>query len=154
MTLFAVRWLGTIDGDTRFLGKYVTDVISVRSFIIGVVAGSGYGAAVWWTGTRPACSFLMLVFLLQVAACLTMLYLHIAALQPQFKDGVPMSFWQLTDQSMRELATTSILRGKGPPMGGFGYFVRAMEILGFAAGSLFAASGLHYGSRLRPSGPR
>src|SRR5678815_2792706 len=68
LALAGVYWLGRNTTDFHIMGWYANYVIPAGALIVGLVAGSGYGIASWFSGVRISRGLLWTVLLLQTGA--------------------------------------------------------------------------------------
>jgi hypothetical protein len=103
------------------------------AIVVGILAGSGYGLSSWRGGVRIGWGLLGVILVLQVACYFALQYLDFWTARAALPVGT--TFWQHYDDITRAIAFEE--RGQpGPPLGEWGYVLRALEVVGFALGGL------------------
>jgi hypothetical protein len=144
VALLIVYILNRVAPDFNIMGWYVNYVLNIGALLVGIAAGSGYGIASWRSGMRITRRILWLMLALQGLAYFAAQYIEFKQLDlVNKKTGEPAGFFEYFDYQARSFAWQNKDGGTATPMGAFGYFFRALEILGFAAGSLVIPGIMH-----------
>ncbi len=136
LALFGVYLLDTRTEDFHIMGWYANYVIPIGAILVGIVASSGYGLASWLSGVKITRGLLWTVLVLQLAAYFAAQYIEFANLKLVHHDGRPVGFFEYFDLAARSFAWKQKDGSMGQPLGAWGYAIRGLEILGFAAGGL------------------
>lgn len=136
LTLFGIYLLNIYVDDFNIMGWYGDYIIPVGALIVGVAASSGYGIASWYTGVKITKRILWFVLFLQVVAYFAAQYIEFHNLHLTYNDGTPVSFFEYYDHVARSFAWKQHDGKPGDPLGIWGYFFRALEVIGFCGGSL------------------
>jgi hypothetical protein len=115
------------------MGLYLWFIIPAGALILGCIAGAGYGIASWKTGTRISAAMMPIVLILQTGVYLLAHYVRFASFDPPlvFEDGTLLTFTTYFDYITQTMAFED-----GEPLEMWGYAFRALEVVGFAVGSL------------------
>jgi hypothetical protein len=136
VTLFLVYLLDKY-GHQNIMGWTADYVIPAGAILVGAVASSGYGLASWFGGLKIQKKLMYTIIGLQIAAYFAAKYLEFQNLGPltHRATGLPVGFFEYFHYTAVNLAFED--HGKiGAALGYWGYGVRALEIAGFAVGSL------------------
>jgi hypothetical protein len=141
LTLLGNWWLSAQGFDP--MGIYIGTVIPLGATLVGMLAASGYILVAWLRGEKISRMLMTTVFVLQCLAYLQAQYSEYSHVDPRHADGTPVGFPEFFDATTRSIA----FRGKnvmnpGRPLGAWGYGVRALDVLGFAGGAVFALAAL------------
>lgn len=137
LALLGVYVLDRTTDDFHIMGWYANYVIPAGALIVGLAAASGYGLASWFSGIKITSKLLWMVLALQVGAYFAAQYIEFANLHLIHVDsGKPVSFFEYYDFTARSFAWQQDNGSMGEPLGAWGYFFRALEIVGFAGGGL------------------
>ena len=137
LTLIGVYLLDKSVPDFYIMGWHADYVIPAGAIIVGLVAGSGYGIASWFSGIRITGAVLWIVLILQFAAYFGAEYVEFKQMNLQYKNtGRPVSFLTYFDLEARSFAWKGEDGKQGTPLGVWGYAFRGLEIAGFALGGL------------------
>jgi hypothetical protein len=134
LVLFTVAYHGGPD----FMSWHIFYLVPIGALLVGTVAGSGYGLASVWTGFRVSHYLACAIFLLQICVYFAAVYVHFRTLHLVYRAtgaSVPFGVY------FNHFATAYTWRsanGQTSPLGNVGYFIRLIEIVGFALGGLFA----------------
>jgi hypothetical protein len=137
LTLFGLWFLNQNTDDFNIMGWYYLYIVPVGAFMVGFVAGSGYGIVSWKTGVRIVRQLFWIVLSLQILAYFLAQYIeyrHLLSL-PGMSES-EMDFFSYFDLSTRQIAFANKDGTAGTPLEGWGYAIRVLEILGFAGGGL------------------
>lgn len=137
LALLGVWAINQSSDDFNIMGWYGYYVIPAGALLVGLVAGSGYGIASWFTGVRISRNLLLGVLLLQVAAYFVAQYIEFRHLVATYGGG-DMGFFEYFDLTTRAFAFKSKDGSPGDALGGWGYVFRILEIGGFAFGGIIA----------------
>ena len=130
LALAGVHWLTKNTTDLQIMGWYANYVIPAGAILVGLVAGSGYGIASWFTGVRISRWLLLTVLLLQTAAYVGAEYVEYRDVLNEFqKAGLVMvqpgdapSFLKYYDWKARNFAwKDKNFNGAPERLGGWGY---------------------------------
>jgi len=140
--LIAVYYLNR-SANVNVMGWYL-DYLPGGAMLVGLAAGSGYGIASWYTGTKIRRRLLLSIVILQLLAYGGADYLEFASLGPVHLRGEThiLTFPEYFDYEARTFAWKKEDGKMGEPIGEWGYFFRALEIAGFALGALVVPAGL------------
>ena len=137
LALVGVYVLDVSANDFHIMGWYADYVLPVGAVIVGVVASSGYGLASWLSGVKITRSLLLIVLALQLGAYFAAQYIEFKNLHLVHRiDRSPVGFFEYYDAVARAFAWKQDNGSTGEPLGGWGYFFRGLEVVGFAAGGL------------------
>lgn len=136
--LGGVTWLAQNSDDFQVMGWYWLYVVPIGAMLIGAVASSGYGLASWRAGVKISGGLLVGIVALQSLAYFVGQYLEFRAFDFVFEDGSPVPFATYFDTVTRSYAFSGDEGEMGAALGVWGYGLRVLEVLGFAAGSLAA----------------
>lgn len=161
LTLLLVYYLQT--KDIQPMGFYIFAIVPVGAILVGLCAGSGYALGSWWAGAKIGGGLLIFVMILQVGAYFSAQYVDYAQTRVEFDRQTAELFERLeeatgeqldeqdrkeNEEKLREEAginsfgtyfdrtTRSFTFDGGQELGGWGYGIRLLEIIGFALGSL------------------
>jgi len=148
------------------MSLYIFLIVPVGAILVGILAGSGYALASWWTGAKIGGGLLALVLLLQVAAYFGVEYFEYSEASASFSEFQETTIQQieaeqgaLNDQEKQQVKdvlqaesgmssfgtyfdvmTRSFAfdtdNGPAQPLDTWGYGIRLLEILGFGIGGL------------------
>jgi hypothetical protein len=147
LALLGIYWLNKNTTDFHIMGWYANYVIPVGAILVGVVAGSGYGLASWFTGVRISRRLLLAVLVLQTGAYLAAEFVEYRDVRKQLvqrgivlqKTGKPPTFLQYYDLKARTFAWKKDNgKGAGKPLGGWGYVFVLLGAAGFVLSGLIA----------------
>lgn len=155
IALAIVYFLNKHASDVNIMGWYANYVIPAGAILVGLIAGSGYGIASWWSGVKIGRGLLVAVLALQAIA-------YVAAEYIEYRDVVQMLDKQLSDANISdaEAAELGLVKpgfieyyqmkaesfawkpkngkGEGEPLGKWGYLFVGLGALGFIAGGAIA----------------
>jgi hypothetical protein len=137
LTLLGV-WAVARSTEFDLMGWYANYVLPMGAFIVGLLAGSGYGLAAWLSNRRVGTALLWCVAGLQVVVYFAAQYIefrHEVAGDPELA-GV--SFLTYFDFYTQNAAWQDDDGSLGEPFGLWGYAFRLLEIGGFAVGGIIA----------------
>lgn len=118
------------------MGWYANGIIPVGAMLVGLVAGSGYGIASWFTGAKIGKGLMFQIVMLQLLAYMFSQYVDFLIVKAAF-GNVQISFWEYFDLTTRAFAWGN--DGKpGEPFGAWGYGMRALEMAGFSLCAMIA----------------
>ncbi|MBA4019228.1 MAG: hypothetical protein C0483_18840 [Pirellula sp.] len=147
VVLFVVNWLN--HHDINAMGFYLNAVIPFGALLVGVAAGSGYALASRVLQVRLSSRYvwsMVLTGLITYWAALYVTYQH--AIEQAGVAEAAYPFTQYVKDSCEQMAFAPKHDGDKPkPLGGWGYPLKALEMLGFVAGGMLPAlfvSGLPY----------
>lgn len=133
LTLTLLFLLSQAAPDINVMGWYASRIIPVGAILVGLIAGSGYGAGSWLTGSKIGKVLMFQVVFLQVVCFFLAQYVEFLHFRELLPPG--MGFWEYFDSVTRAFAWGN--RGQpGEPFGVWGYAMRALECAGFALGGL------------------
>jgi len=138
LALLGVWAINQATDDFNIMGWTYLYIIPIGALLVGLVAGSGYGLASFFTGVRISRNLLFAVLLLQVLAYFVAQYIAFRHLQSLYGDLQDMSFFEFFDLSTRSWAFEEKDGSTGSPLGVWGYAFRFLEIGGFAFGGILA----------------
>jgi hypothetical protein len=137
LALLGVYALDVSASDFHIMGWYANYVLPIGALIVGVVAASGYGLASWFSGVKITRALLGIVLALQLAAYFAAQYIEFKNLHLIHRiDGSPVGFFEYYDAIARAFAWKQDNGSLGQPLGAWGYFFRALEVIGFVAGGM------------------
>jgi hypothetical protein len=137
LALVGVYVLDVKAEDFHIMGWYADYVLPIGALIVGVVASSGYGVASWFSGVKITRSLLGIVLLLQIGAYFGAQYIEFKNLHLVHRhSGAAVGFFEYYDFVARSFAWKQENGSAGEPLGVWGYFFRALEVVGFVAGGL------------------
>jgi len=137
LSLVGVYLLDVGTSDFHIMGWYADYVLPIGALIVGVAASSGYGIASWSSGVKITRSLLLLVLALQLGAYFAAQYIEFANLHLVHRsNNSPVGFFEYYDLVARHFAWKQDNGSTGEPMGAWGYFFRALEVVGFVAGGM------------------
>lgn len=139
LTLALVYGLGEAYGFNA-MGLYGYYVLPFGAFVVGLLAGSGYGIASKVTGFRIGRATLWVVLGLQVAAYALAKYLEYRMIAAQ--GGALPAFLPYLDEAARSIRFENDNGSVGQPLGALGYGVLLLELAGFAGGALLVPAAL------------
>jgi hypothetical protein len=152
LALTGVYSLNKYTTDFHIMGWYASYVIPAGALIVGLVAGSGYGIASWFTGVRISRKLLWTVVLLQTGAYVGAEYVEYRDVLEQFQQRGRVlvqtqklpSFPEYYDLKARNFAWKKEHgNGAGEPLGGWGYVFVLLGAAGFILGGLIAPAVLY-----------
>ena len=139
LALLGVYLLDRYTDDFHIMGWYANYVLPAGAFIVGLLAGSGYGLASWFTGIKITRRLLWLVVLMQLGTYFAAQYIEFHNLHLIYsKTHEPVSFFTYYDATARAFAWKQNNGSAGEPLGMWGYCFRLLEIVGFVGGGLIA----------------
>lgn len=124
--------------DFNIMGWYSHGILPIGAILVGMVAGSGYGLASWWSGAKIGRAMLLTVIALQVAVYFAAQHYQFRAFQEQMPAAADLTFWEYFDGTTRSFAWKGKDGKMGEPLDAWGYGIRCLEIAGFALGGLLA----------------
>jgi hypothetical protein len=135
--LAAVYYLNR-SAEVNVMGWYLDYLLPAGAILVGLAAGSGYGIASWFTGTKIRRRLMAFIVVLQLLAYAGAEYLEFASLGPVHLPGEThiLTFGEYFDYEARTFAWKKDDGKTGEPLGECGYFFRALEVAGFAIGAL------------------
>ncbi|MBA4388025.1 MAG: hypothetical protein C0404_08595 [Verrucomicrobia bacterium] len=136
ISLSLVFVLDKLTDSFNIMGFYLNYVIPAGALVIGLIAGSGYGAVSLWRGIKISKGLLWVVMGLQLVAYFVAQYLEYLDVLARLDDGVKLTFLQYYDFMARAFAWKQENGSVGTPLGLWGYAFRALEAAGFAFGGL------------------
>ena len=144
LALFGVYVLANRINDVRVMDLYVLRWLPAGAWIVGTVAGSGYGIASWWNGMRVRRGLLMAVLALQFFAYVAAQYVQFESFDPPFvyrDTNEPISFFAYFHYSTLNLAPHGDQddEADAAQLGTLGYAMRGAEIVLFSLGAMGAA---------------
>jgi len=144
LTLLGVYLLDNHADDFHIMGWYANYVLPIGAIIVGVAASSGYGLASWFSGVKITRNLLWIVVGLQIATYFAAQYIEFANLHlVRRSTGEAVGFFEYYDAVARAFAWKQSNGSTGQPLGAWGYFFRALEVIGFVAGGLIVPAILH-----------
>lgn len=137
LALAAVWWLAHNSDDFNVMNWYAWFILPVGPLLVGLVAGSGYGLASWFTGFRVGTSTLAVVVGLQLVAYGLAQYIDYLAIAEAYP-AYPPTFFQFFDEMTRSIFFESSAQSIGSTgqLGALGYGIRLLEVIGFIGGAL------------------
>ncbi|HEX9952819.1 MAG TPA: hypothetical protein VGB53_13685 [Rubricoccaceae bacterium] len=139
LTLMVSYWLSVRFGFNA-MGLYGWYVLPIGAFLVGLLAGSGYGIVSWGTGFRIGRNTLWIVLALQILAYAGA---QVAEYQALASTGMPLpAFGPYFDVITRDIRFEDDEGVVGQPLGAWGYGVRGLELLGFVGGALLIPTGI------------
>jgi hypothetical protein len=137
LALIGVYLLERFAPDVNIMGWYADKILPVGAIIVGLAASSGYGISAWYSGLKFTKKLLWLVLFLQAAAYFGAEYIQFRGLNLVHRGTQkPVGFFEYYDATARSFAWKEYGNKPVEPLGAFGYFFRALELIGFAAGGL------------------
>src|SRR6185437_4979194 len=137
LALVGVYVLDVRASDFHIMGWYADYVLPIGAVIVGVVASSGYGLSSWFSGVKITRALLWIVLGLQLGAYIAAQYIEFANLHLVHRaSGTPVGFFEYYDLVARHFAWQQENGKAGDPLGVWGYFFRALEVIGFVAGGM------------------
>jgi hypothetical protein len=135
--LAAVYYLNR-SADVNVMGWYLDYLLPAGAILVGLAAGSGYGIASWFTGTKIRRRLLASIVILQLLAYAGAEYLEFASLGPVHLPGEThiLTFPEYFDYEARTFAWKKEDGKTGEPLGEWGYLFRGLEVAGFTLGAL------------------
>jgi hypothetical protein len=142
-TLVAVYFINS-SADVNVMGWYLDYVLPAGALLVGILAGSGYGAASWFTGLKIQRRLLVIVVVLQLLAYAGAEYAVFRSLGPLHLNGEDhiLTFSEYFDFEATHFAWKQDGGKVGEPLGQWGYFFRLLELAGFACGGLVVPAAL------------
>jgi len=136
-TLVGVYFLNSL-ADVNVMGWYADYLLPVGALLVGIAAGSGYGAASWVTGLKIQRRLLWIIVALQLFAYAGAQYAVFRSLGPLYLQGQDhtLTFPEYFDFEATHFAWKQDNGKMGEPLGEAGYFFRLLEVAGFALGGL------------------
>ncbi|GAB5535221.1 MAG: hypothetical protein Rubg2KO_14700 [Rubricoccaceae bacterium] len=141
LALAGVWWLAHNADDFNVMNWYAWFILPIGPLLVGLVAGSGYGLASWFTGFRVGKATLAVVVVLQLIAYGLAQYIDYLEIVETYS-AYPPSFVQFFDEVTRSISFQSDDFDSTGPLGALGYGVRLLEVLGFVGGALMILAGL------------
>jgi hypothetical protein len=141
LTLLGVWWLDNNATDFHIMGWYGDYVIPAGAILVGLAAGSGFGAASYLTGFRIRRGILLAVLVLQIGAYLAAQVLEFRALtrEEPLVDAQGETLTFLRYYHLRAMAFAWDDHGKpGQPLGEWGYVFVGLGVIGFVLGGVLA----------------
>jgi hypothetical protein len=135
-TLAMLYVLNIVSPDLHVMGWYANGIIPIGAMLVGLIAGSGYGIASWFTGAKIGKGLLFQIVLLQLLVYMFSQYVHFLVITAAF-DNVPFSFWEFFDREIRAFAWNNDGQ-PGEPFGIWGYGMLALEMAGFSLCAMIA----------------
>jgi hypothetical protein len=144
-------------GEFTIMGLYGYGILPLGAFLVGIFAASGYAGVAKMLGIRIRRGLLWGVAGLMVLSYFAMHYIEFRAAGPLVRRGSnqPIGFFTYYDATTRSMRFTSRFnRPKSTPvpfgrqqeedssLGGWGYGLRLLEILGFVGGGLVLPAAL------------
>ncbi|MEM7412744.1 MAG: hypothetical protein AAF430_21105 [Myxococcota bacterium] len=123
--------------DFQVMGWYWLYAVPVGAILVGAIASSGYALGSWWSGVKISGGLLAAIVVLQTGAYFAGQYLEFRMLELVWEDGSQVSFWAYFDLLTRSYAFNEDDGSAGFALGGYGYVLRVLEVVGFAGASLF-----------------
>ena len=143
LTLLGVYLLDRYADDFHIMGWYANYVIPAGAILVGIAASSGYGLASWFSGIKITKKLLWMVLALQFVAYFAAQYIEFNNLHLIYHDtGKPVGFFEYYDFTARSFAWKQSNGTMGEPLGGWGYFFRVLEVIGFAGAGLIVPAAL------------
>jgi len=142
LALFGVFMLSVFTEDTYVMGWYWGYVIPIGAILVGAVASSGYGLGSWWSGVKISGVLLMGIMALQVGAYFVGQYIEFSSMGLAYEDGTPVDFISYFQWATTSFGWIQDDGSMGPALGAWGYGLKALEVAGFAIGSLIAPAAL------------
>lgn len=142
LALTGVHVLNQTTDDFQIMGWYANYVIPVGAILVGAIASSGYALGSWLRGVKVCGALLFGIIGLQIAAYFAGQYLEFLSFDLVYEDGTSVGFLHFFDVSTRSFAWNQDDGSMGAALGAWGYGLRALEVLGFGAGSLIAPAAL------------
>jgi len=141
LALAGVWWLAHNADDFNVMNWYAWFILPIGPLLVGLVAGSGYGLASWFTSFRVGKATLAVVVVLQLGAYVLAQYIDYLEIVQTYS-AFPPSFVQFFDEVTRSISFESDDFDSTGPLGAWGYGIRLLEALGFIGGALMILSGL------------
>jgi hypothetical protein len=110
--------------------------------LVGMVASLGFGITSYVTGTKITGTLLLSSLLLLIAGYGLAQWLEFRHVVAGLPDGDDVSFWAYYDSVTRSFAWKRHGGQRGDPLGGLGYALRSLEVVGFVLGGVLAPLGL------------
>ncbi len=129
--------------DVNILGWYVNAIIPVGALCIGIASGAGYAIASWKLHVKLSKSFVLGMLTTGLVDYAAAQYLNWSSLLEQHHVSADVyPFLQfLRDQCETMTFSSSHSSGSSPTeLGMFGYFFKALEIAGFAGGTMIPSA--------------
>lgn len=142
LALGGVQVMGQTTEDFHVMGWYANYVIPIGAILVGALASSGYAFGSWLRGVKVCGGLLFGIIALQVGAYVVGQYLEYLAFNPVYEDGSAVGFVTYFDFMTRSFAWNQDDGSLGASLGVWGYGLRALEVVGFSAGSLIAPAAL------------
>ncbi len=142
LTLSGVYLLNAHSEDFQVMGFYVNYIIPAGAILVGFAASSGYGVGSWLAGIKVSGSLLLSIMALQVGAYFAGQYIEFRSLGLFYEDGTAVGFASWFHWSAVSFGWVQDDGSPGAPLGMWGYGLRALEIAGFAGGSLLGPAAL------------
>jgi hypothetical protein len=124
VTLLAVWALARTTGFEP-MGLYAYYILPLGAFLVGLLAGSGYGLAAWWLNLRVSRALLWYIAGLQVLAYFLAQYIAFRHEIAGLEDAEGVSFWQYFDLMTRSFSFEED-GVTGEALGAWGYAFRAL----------------------------
>lgn len=142
LTLWGVNL--ALQHDVNILGWYVNAIFPVGALLIGIASGAGYALASYYFNIKLSKAFvfgMITTGLLDYAAAQYLNYTGL--LESHHASSDMYSFFQfLRDQCENMTFQSSRSSGSPTELGMFGYFFKALEIAGFAGGTMIPSAAL------------
>lgn len=136
LALFGIYLINRSTDEINIMGWYANYVIPIGAILVGLVAGSGYGAASWITGVRITKRLLWVVLILQALSYFAAEHIQFASLGLVHQDGTKVGFFEYYDLMARSFAWKQNDGTMGQPLGVWGYFFQALAMAGFCGGGV------------------
>jgi hypothetical protein len=120
------------------MGWYADYIFPAGAFLVGMVASLGFGITSYVTGTKISGTLLLASLVLLLAGYGLAQWLEFRHVVAGLPDGDDVSFWTYYDFVTRSFAWKRHGGERGEPLGGLGYGLRALEIIGFGFGGVLA----------------
>jgi hypothetical protein len=142
LTLWGVNI--ALQHDVNILGWYVNAIIPVGALFIGIASGSGYALASYKFNIKLTKSFVLGMLTTGLIDYVAAQYLNYTSLLEQHHATTEMyGFLQFLRDQCESMTFSSTRSGSSPTeLGSFGYFFKALEIAGFAGGTMIPSAAL------------
>lgn len=137
VALGLVYGINSASEDINLMGYYFWFIVPIGAIIVGLIAGSGYGIASWFSGLKISGILLGIVFTLLVGGYFVAQYLEFRSLGPlELEDGTVLGFWTYFDIVTQSQGYAVDGKTVAETLGLWGYGLRLLEVAGFSGGGL------------------
>ncbi|MEE8408332.1 MAG: hypothetical protein V3T05_01880 [Myxococcota bacterium] len=137
VALGLVYAINSASDDINVMGYYLWFIVPIGAIIVGLIAGSGYGIASWFSGLKISGVLLWIVFGLLLASYFAAQYLEFRSLDPlELEDGTALGFWTYFDIVTQSQGYAVDGKTVAETLGLWGYGLRLLEVAGLSGGGL------------------